>query len=133
MDQAVFAGRIKERDAERIVMDDLDAFFLRNESIDDLQERSWASPLGVVFGQMLKTRGVTVVNDPMSLARATSKLYIRPRSLVTRDPEAIKQFVGKVGHSVVRPLYGAKGRNVFMIEDEGEANLAQMTEAVATG
>jgi glutathione synthase len=27
-------------------------------------------------------------------------------------------------------LHGAKGRNVFMVEDEGEANLAQMTEAV---
>ena len=87
---------------------------------------------------MLKARGVTVVNDPMSLIRATSKLYleefpakIRPRSLVTRrTPEAIKRFVGEVGHSVVKPLYGAKGRNVFMIEDEGEANLAQMTEAV---
>jgi glutathione synthase len=132
-----FMERIKERDAERIVMDDLDALFLRNESIDDLQERPWASPLGVVFGQMLKARGVTVVNDPMSLIRATSKLYleefpekIRPRSLVTRDPEAIKRFVGKAGRSVVKPLYGAKGRNVFMIEDEGEANLAQMTEAV---
>ena len=31
---------------------------------------------------------------------------------------------------MVKPLYGAKGRNVFMIEDEGERNLAQMTEAV---
>ena len=49
---------------------------------------------------------------------------------MTRDPEAIRQFVSEVGHSVVKPLYGAKGRNVFMIEDEGEANLAQMTEAV---
>jgi glutathione synthase len=135
---ASFMKHIKERDAERIVMDDLDALFLRNESIDDLQEgRPWASPLGVVLGQMLKGRGVTVVNDPMSLLRATSKLYleefpekIRPRSLVTRDPQAIERFVGKVGHSVVKPLYGAKGRNVFMIEDEGEANLAQMTEAV---
>jgi len=132
-----FMKRIKERDTERIVMDDLDALFLRNESIDDLQERPWASPLAVVFGQTLKARGVTVANDPMSLIRATSKLYleefpakIRPRSLVTRDPEAIKRFVGEVGHSVVKPLYGAKGRNVFMIEDEGEANLAQMTESV---
>ena len=73
---------------------------------------------------------------PDVLLRATSKLYleefpekIRPRSLVTRDPEAI-EFVGEVGHSVVKPLYGAKGRNVFMIEHEGETNLAQMTEAV---
>lgn len=132
-----FMKSIKERDAERIVMDDLDALFLRNESIDDLHERSWASPLGVVFGQMLQARGVTVVNDPKSLTRATSKLYLeefpekfRPRSLVTRDPEAIERFAGKVGHCVVKPLYGAKGRNVFMIEDESEANLAQMTEAV---
>jgi glutathione synthase len=132
-----FMERIKERDAERIVMDDLDVLFLRNESIEDWQERPWASPLGVVLGQMLKARGVTVVNDPMSLARATSKLYleefpeqVRPRSLVTRDPEAIERFVAEVGRSVVKPLYGAKGRNVFVIEDESDANLAQMTEAV---
>ena len=129
--------RVKGRDAERIVLDDLDALFLRNESIDDLQERPWASPLAVVFGQMLKARGVMVVNDPMSLVRATSKLYleefpekIRPRSLVTRHPEAIEGFVRDVGHCVVKPLYGAKGRNVFMIEGAEETNLAQMTEAV---
>jgi glutathione synthase len=135
---ASFMERVKEGDAERVVMDDLDALFLRNESIDDLlQDRPWASPLAVVFGQMLQARGVTVVNDPTSLVRATSKLYleefpekIRPRSLVTRDPEAIERFVREVGHSVVKPLYGAKGRNVFMIEDESETNLAQMTEAV---
>lgn len=132
-----FMQRIKERDTERIVLDDLDALFLRNESLEDIQERPWACHLGVEFGQMLKARGVTVVNDPMSLVRATSKLYleefpekIRPRSLVTRDPEAIQRFVAEVGHTVVKPLYGAKGRNVFVIEDEDEANLAQMTEAV---
>ena len=132
-----FMERVKERDAERIVMDDVDAVFLRNESLEDLQDRPWASPLGVVLGQVLKARGVTVVNDPMSLVRATSKLYleefpekIRPRSLVTRDPEAIERFVAEVGHSVVKPLCGAKGRNVFMVEDEDESNLAQITEAV---
>jgi glutathione synthase len=90
---ASFMERIKERDAERIVMDDLDAVFLRNDSIEDLQERPWAIPLGVVFGQMLKARGVTVVNDPMSLLRATSKLYleefpekIRPRFACDAGP-----------------------------------------------
>ena len=134
---ASFMQRIKEVDVQRVVLDDLDALYLRTESVDDLQERPWASPLPVVFGQMLKARGVTVVNDPMSLIRATSKLYleefpesIRPRSLVTRDPDAIRRFVREVGHCVVKPLYGAKGRNVFMIEGEGETNLAQMTEAV---
>ena len=93
---ATFMARIKDRDAQRIVLDDLDAVFLRNESIDDLQERPWASPLGVVFGQMLGSRGVTVVNEPAALHRAASKLYleefpesVRPRSLVTRDADAI--------------------------------------------
>lgn len=135
---ATFMKRIKERDVERVVMDELDALFLRNVSIDDLlHDRPWASPLAVVFGQMLQARGVTVVNDPTHLVRATSKLYleefpekIRPRSLITRDPEAIERFVSEVGHSVVKPLYGAKGRNVFMIKDEGETNLSQITEAV---
>ncbi|HET9998560.1 MAG TPA: glutathione synthase [Nocardioides sp.] len=132
-----FMERIKEREAERIVMDDLDALFLRNESLEDWPERPWASPLGVVLGQMLKARGVTVINDPMSLVRATSKLYleefpekIRPRSLVTRDPDAIERFIAEVGHSVIKPLYGAKGRNVFVVEGVGEANLAQITESV---
>ncbi|MFQ6171620.1 ATP-grasp domain-containing protein [Oryzobacter sp. R7] len=132
-----FMERIKEQEPQRVVLDGLDALFIRNESVDDLQDRPWAAPLAPVFGQMLKARGVTVVNDPMSLIRATSKLYleefpeqVRPRSLVTRDPAAIEQFVREVGHSVVKPLYGAKGRNVFMVEDENEANLAQMTEAV---
>ena len=107
--------RVKERDAERIVMDDLDALFLRNESIEDWQERPWASPLGVVVGQMLQARGVTVVNDPTSLMRATSKLYleefpeeIRPRSLVTRDPEAIERFVAEVGPSSSSLCMGPK-------------------------
>jgi glutathione synthase len=49
---------------------------------------------------------------------------------VTRDPAAIEQFVAGVGRSVVKPLYGAKGRNVFMVGDDAEPNLAQITEAV---
>ena len=132
-----FMERVKDRDPEEVVMDDLDALFLRNESIDDWQDRPWAGQLGAVVGQRLGARGVTVVNDPMSLVRATSKLYleefpekIRPRSLVTCDPEAIERFVAEVGHCVIKPLYGAKGRNVFVVEDADEANLAQITEAV---
>lgn len=132
-----FLTATKERGPERIVMDDLDVLYLRNESIDDLHQRPWASPLGAVFGQMLQARGVTVVNNPMTLLRATSKLYleefpeqIRPRSLVTRDPEAIEKFVAAVGRCVVKPLYGAKGRNVFMVADVTEQNLTQITEAV---
>ena len=79
--------RIQQRDADRIVMDDLDALFLRNESIDDLQERPWASPLPVVLGQMLKARGVMVVNDPMSLDPRDQQAV--PGGVPREDPTAI--------------------------------------------
>jgi glutathione synthase len=132
-----FIERARERDAERVVLDDLDALFLRNESLEDLPERPWAIPLGPIFGEMLQARGVTVVNDPSALVRATSKLYleefpekVRPRSLVTRDPAAIEAFVADVDHCVVKPAYGSKGRNVFMIDRDTETNLAQITETV---
>lgn len=132
-----FLERVQERDAERMVMDDLDALFLRNESVTDWRSQPWAGPMGSVFGQMLQARGVTVVNDPTTLIRAASKIYldefpekIRPRSLVTRDPDAIKQFVGDVGKAVVKPLYGGKGRKVFIVDGEEESNLGQITEAV---
>ncbi len=78
-----------------------------------------------------------MVNDPAALLRASSKLYleefpdkVRPRSLITRDPDAIERFVNEVGHCVLKPLNGAKGRNVFMIDQGEQANLAQMTETV---
>lgn len=132
-----FIQRIQESDAERIVMDDLDALFLRNESITDWRAQPWAGPIGSVVGQMLQARGVTVVNDPTTLIRAASKIYleefpekIRPRAIVTRDPAAIKRFVGDVGKAVVKPLYGGKGRKVFIVGDKEEPNLGQITEAV---
>lgn len=132
-----FLARVKELDAEGIVLEELDAVFLRNEALEELPARPWAGSIPLVFAQMLSAKGVTVVNDPTSLIRATSKIYleefpdsVRPRSLITRDPEAIAAFVREVGHCVVKPLNGAKGRNVFMIEGEHEKNLAQMTEAV---
>src|SRR4029453_16647213 len=54
----------------------------------------------------------------------------RPRSSGRPPPKGIEKFVAGVGRSVVKPLYGAKGRNVFMVEDEAEPNLAQIIEAV---
>ena len=54
-------------------MDKLDAVFLRNDSIEDLQDRPWASGVGAVFGQLLMAHGVTVVNDPTALTRAATR------------------------------------------------------------
>ena len=132
-----FVDRVKERSTEHIRLDDLDAVFLRNDSIEDLQDRPWASSLGAVFGQLLEARGVTVVNDPTALIRAGTKVYldefpaeVRPRSLMTRNEEDVRAFISSVGRVIIKPLCGAKGRNVFMVDGEDEPNLNQMMETV---
>jgi len=132
-----FVDRMKESSAERIRLDKLDAVFLRNDSIEDLQDRPWASSLGSVFGELLVAHGVTVVNDPTVLERAATKMYldefpaeIRPRSLMTRNEEDVRNFISSVGRSIIKPLCGAKGRNVFMVDGEDEPNLNQIMEAV---
>ncbi len=131
---------IRAQDADQqgtIVLDDFDAVWLRNDSIQDLQNRPWATSMGVVFGQMLVDRGVTVVNDPVGLSRAGSKLYlqefpadIRPCCIVTRHFEEIRDFIARVGRTIVKPLYGAQGRNVFVVEDEKDPNLKQIVAAI---
>jgi glutathione synthase len=132
-----FVDRMKESSAKRIRLDKLDAVFLRNDSIEDLQERPWASSLGALFGQLLVAHGVTVVNRPTMLMHAATKMYldefpaeIRPRSLLTRNEEDVRNFISSVGRSIIKPLSGAKGRNVFMVDGEDEPNLNQMMEAV---
>jgi glutathione synthase len=132
-----FVDRMKESTAERIRLDKLDAVFLRNDSIEDLKDRPWASSLGSVFGQLLFAHGVTVVNDPTVLLRAGMKVYldefpadIRPRSLVSRSEDDIRDFISSVGRSIVKPLCGAKGRNVFKVDGDDEPNLNQIMEAV---
>jgi glutathione synthase len=132
-----YADRMKESTSQHIRLDKLDAVFLRNDSIEDLQDRSWASSLGAVFGQLLVAHGVTVVNDPTVLLRAGTKVYldefppeIRPRSLMTRNEDDVRNFISSVGRSIIKPLCGAKGRNVFMVDGHDEPNLNQIMEAV---
>lgn len=137
-DLARFLERVKATEAHPgIDLDQFDAVMLRNDSVEDLHERPWAANLAVEFGYVLADRGVTVVNEPAGLARAASKLYleefprdIRPRSLISRDRDELVSFVEEIGPTVLKPLYGAKGRNVFMVEDEDEVNLAQIIEAL---
>ena len=133
-----FLDRVKQEESrQEVALDELDAVMLRNDTVEDLQERPWAVTAGTEFGFILAERGVTVVNDPTGLTRAASKLYleefpggIRPRSLISRDQKEIVAFVEETGPTVLKPLTGAKGRKVFMIEDHTDPNLNQAIEAI---
>jgi glutathione synthase len=124
---------------ERIVVDDLDVLFLRNDPAADLANRPWAQSAGIVFGQRAADRGVLVLNDPYCLASAINKMYfqhfpkeVRPRALITRSAEDIRKFVEQEGgRAVVKPLQGSGGANVFVVQPSDMGNLNQMIEAIS--
>ena len=81
-----------------------------------------------------KLRGRTlVVNDPRGLREANEKLYTlhfarhMPRTLVTTDRDRIHRFVAEVGTGVVKPLDGAGGSGV-MVVDKGDRNAGGRVE-----
>ena len=105
---------------ERIVVDDLDVLFLRNDPSTDAIYRPWAQHAGLIFGRVALRHGVIVLNDPNGLAKAHNKMYfqlfpeeVRPRTVITRDRDEIKEFVKKEkGTAVLKPLQGSGGAGV---------------------
>jgi len=122
-----------------LTVDKLDALFLRNDPAADALRRPWAQLAGVNFGRLAQQAGVIVVNSPEGLYHAVNKLYlqlfpkgIRPRCLISRNPDAVRQFMDKVGGSVViKPLRGSGGHNVFLVRREEPYNFNQIFETVS--
>ncbi len=111
---------------------------LRNDPAEDVIDRPWAVTSGILFAQLSVANGVLVVNDPASLANAVNKTYfqhfpevVRPRTLISRDPTEIVEFVHQVGDSaVLKPLQGSGGSSVFRVSSDESPNLNQMIEAI---
>lgn len=123
---------------ERIAVSELDLLFLRYDPSAEADERPWAQPAGLLFAELAREQGVVVVNDPRTLLHALQKTYfqqfpeeVRPRTLITRDPEEVRAFVDALGgRAVLKPLQGSQGRDVFLVKDGDHANLKQMIEVI---
>ena len=136
---ADFLADVQAPDArrEREALTNADVMLLRADPADELPERPWAHPSSLLFAQIAADRGVIVLNDPFKLTDATNKTYfqqypaaVRPRTLIGRDPEAIKAFVeAEGGRAVIKPLQGSGGRGVFLVHEASGPNLNQMIEA----
>jgi glutathione synthase len=127
-----------EHGRDDISIADLDVLVMRNDPAEDMAERPWAVTSGVLFAQLSVAAGTLVVNDPASLANAVNKTYfqhfpeaVRPRTLISRDPDDISAFVKEMGTgAVLKPLQGSGGTSVFFVSDDESPNLNQMIEAV---
>ncbi|MDX1582801.1 MAG: glutathione synthetase [Thermoanaerobaculia bacterium] len=123
---------------ERIEFDDVDIVLLRSDPAEDAEDRPWAQLAPLLFAQLAVRRGTIVLNDPGSLANALNKTYfehfpesVRPRTLITRDPEEVKTFIeSENGTAVLKPLQGSGGRNVFLLREKDHSNVNQIIEAI---
>lgn len=124
---------------EQLPLEEFDVVMLRNDPADDAEANPWANNAGVAFGQLIASSGVLVVNDPTCLANALSKAYfqhfpevVRPRTLISRDPELITEFVTDLGgRAVLKPLQGSGGSGVFLVDRKELPNLNQIIEAIS--
>lgn len=123
---------------ERITVDELDILLLRSDPANETGMRSWAAMASINFGRIAMRHGVIVLNDPNGLAKAVNKTYfqlfpeeVRPKTLITRDVNEIKQFAQEQGGNIVlKPLQGSGGSGVFLIRPDDKANLNQIVEAL---
>lgn len=84
---------------------------------------------------LLERVDVPVLNDPSALRRTGSKLWLttlperlRPRTLLTRDPERVRAFLVEQGTIVVKPLLGTGGRGVMRLRRTDRDKVAPMVE-----
>jgi glutathione synthase len=129
----------RSADVRRISVDDMDVLLLRNDPAADAVSRPWAASAGILFARIALRHGVIVLNDPNGLSKAMSKMYfqmfpeeVRPRTLITRERNEIKDFAREQGGNIVlKPLQGSGGQNVFLVRPDDVPNLNQMIDAVS--
>lgn len=85
------------------------------------------------FLEQAEKSGTLVVNKPQSLRDANEKLFALnfphclANTLVSSNPEQIKEFIKKQGVSVVKPLDGMGGKDIFKLE-QGDDNINEVLD-----
>lgn len=137
-DTTQLMDRLRSTNKEKIALQELDILWLRFDPVLDMLQRPWAATMGLQFAQLAQNLGVRVLNNPRALIEAENKLYlenfpeqIRPRTIVTRSYDDVKQFFEEQNHIIIlKPLKGSGGKNVFLINEQESKNLKQIVEVI---
>jgi tetrahydromethanopterin:alpha-L-glutamate ligase len=86
--------------------------------------------------QALRERGVHVINPPEAIARAANKFatslalsaagIATPRTVVTTSHKEAKEALKDLGRAVSKPLFGFKGRGIFLLQDGVQADISRL-------
>jgi len=79
--------------------------------------------------------GTLVANDPRSIRNANEKLFTAwfpeccPPTLVSRDADEIRSFIGEQGDAILKPLGGMGGASIFRVR-HGDPNTNVIIETL---
>ncbi len=110
---------------------ELDAMLMRKDPPFDLEYVYCTYML-----EQAEESGVLVVNRAASLRDCNEKLFTRvfPQccvdTLVSRDPDILKDFIDRHRDAIVKPLDGMGGRSIFRVQ-AGDPNTNAIIEAVS--
>ncbi len=126
-------GALKTAPLTDLALGPDDTVWIRTNPARD-PARAWAHAASLDMLRYLQSRGGLVINDPAGLQRASSKLYLqffpawlRPETLISADPKRLAAFVADRPESVLKPLTGTWGRDVFRAAP-GARNLKQIID-----
>ena len=116
------AGSHFERDeARRLDLGrDVDVVLMRQDPPFDMGYITATHLLERLAGETL------VVNDPASVRNAPEKVFVldfrrfMPPTLVTRSVAEVREFIGRHGAVVVKPIHGFGGKAVFGVPEGGD-------------
>jgi glutathione synthase len=122
----------------KVTFEDLDIILLRNDPSIEPSERSWARSIALDFGRLAVRQGVVVLNSPEGLSNASNKMYfqhfpeeVRPKTIITRNKDKLKEFITEFKKVVMKPLSGSGGKNVFLASLKDIPNINQMIDAIS--
>jgi glutathione synthase len=123
------AGSHFERDeARRLDLGrDIDVVLMRQDPPFDMGYITATHLLERIQGETL------VVNDPASVRNAPEKVFVldfrrfMPPTLVTRSVAEVREFMGRHGAVVVKPIHGNGGKAIFRVPESGE-NLSALID-----
>ncbi|MBO0749774.1 MAG: glutathione synthase [Porphyrobacter sp.] len=126
--QRVAGSHFEKDEARRIDLGrDIDVVLMRQDPPFDLGYITATHLLERIAGETL------VVNDPASVRNAPEKVFVldfrpfMPPTLVTRSVAEVREFMGKHGAVVVKPIHGNGGKAIFRVPESGD-NLGALFE-----
>lgn len=138
-EQAV--ARLRSGEPSTVRLGEGDLLLLRTNPARD-PERVGQHRAALHLAVLARDQGVTVLNDPESLDRVGSKLFllelgedVRPRQVVTSSLDDLRAFAAaEDGPTVLKPLWGTRGIGVALVPKGDDGRLAHVaSELLADG